>query len=159
MNDTTQEELPPLPTPRGFHGNLALPFWTAYELEAYARQCIATLKAENARLVADLEDTLQEALRNAAWAQNWKLIAGAGTDDAKQILEYLRRSEAAQSQAAAMARLLEEAQNCIHSAGQFLKRHPATVKELMPFVEETENMWERINAALATWKGSGKDLP
>ncbi len=56
--------------------------------------------------------------------------------------------EAAQSQVAAMAGLLEEAQNCIHSAGQFLKRHPATVKELMPFVEETENMWERINAIL-----------
>ena len=79
--------------------------------------------------------------------------------DEKEIQLAQRDAYAFKGQAAAMAGLLEEAQNCIHSAGQFLKRHPATVKELMPFVEETENMWERINAALATWKGSGKDLP
>ena len=140
MNDTTQEELPPLPTPRGFHGNLALPFWTAYELEAYARQCIATLKAENARLVADLEDTLQEALRNAAWAQNWKLIAGAGTDDAKQILEYLRRSEAAQSQAAVMAELLQILRDEI--AGATKVGHVWNLKGRV----------QEIDEALASWK-------
>ena len=136
----TTQDLPPLPPlPEQdccthVTDSETMDLFRADQMHDYARQCIATLKAENAE---------------------WKRIA----DQAHAALAENKGAVHWKSQAAAMAGLLEEAQNCIHSAGQFLKRHPATVKELMPFVEETENMWERINAALATWKGSGKDLP
>ena len=90
MTDTTQEELPPLPKNDRSVRGWDWPY-SPQEMKAYARQCIATLKAENARLKADLLDSTWQ-----DHADHWQ-----------------KRAEAAQFQAAVMAGLLEEAQEAI----------------------------------------------
>lgn len=72
---------------------------------------------------------------------------------------FYRKWSAAEADARKMQELLAEAQQVIHHAGQFLKRHPAEVKTLDPFVEETEEMWVKIQDALDALgqKGNAKD--
>ena len=66
MNDTTQEEFPPLP-----HADFACAnqssggkwndMYSADNMRDYARECIATLKAENERLRAAIADARDKA--------------------------------------------------------------------------------------------------
>ena len=113
MTNTTQEELPPLP-----HTEYKIGLEPAYDgsdMQDYARQCIATLKAELAQ---------------------WKPKDGAEWTDNEWLRNQLAMAyemqEAAQSQAAAMAGLLER-----------LRRYGGA-----------RRYWTgEIDAALAAWKG------
>ena len=145
MTDTTQEKLPPLPkNDRSVRG------WdwpsSPQEMKAYARKCIATLKAENARAAAEsrekvgiLRDVLYrngfvecdiQACNCGSWHARYGLKERfdeicdvlreadvlnneTGNLPIRAIAKLVERASAAQSQAAAMAGLLEEARNHI----------------------------------------------
>jgi cell division septum initiation protein DivIVA len=128
MTDTTQEELPPLPVGAGFY----LDEYSQEQMQDYARQCIATLKAENEKLRAELA-THQE----SSFHPDWSMLEATRSS----LREHMAAWQAAQSQAAAMAGLLEEARNLA------VKTMNLTAKK------DWDALTDRIDAALAAWKG------
>jgi hypothetical protein len=110
MTDTTQEELPPLPDECYKYERLI------NAMHEWGRQCIATLKAKNEMLRTLLIDAESVMVSQ----RDDRLAQGA-------------RAQAAESQAAAMAGLLEEARIYLHNVGNWGLR-------------------DDIDAALAAWR-------
>ena len=93
-------------------------------LHLQAAECITTLKAENERLRQEIAD--------------WKFSAEREGDRADQ---WMKEEEAAKSQAAAMAGLLEEALDMLGWPG---------------CNDEAAALHHKIDAALAAWKRDGE---
>ena len=127
MTDTTQEELPPLPVGAGFY----LDEYSQKQMQDYAHQCIATLRAENARLKEELSQF---------WFQE-RTMEQRGEEYAAWKRQCTVAMLASKSQAAAMAGLLEEASTAL--------RLDTTRKSQsdLQFV-----CADKIDAALAAWK-------
>jgi cell division septum initiation protein DivIVA len=128
MTDTTQD-LPPLPPPDAspVTGSIVYHTYSAGTMQAYARQCIATLKAENEKLLAELA-THQE----SSFHPDWSMLEATRSS----LRVHMAALKAAQSQAAAMAGLLED-------ASDFIKRkHGGSTAAT-----------DSYDAALAAWKG------
>jgi hypothetical protein len=157
---TTQEELPPLPP----HSHIDGENWIKqHRVENYGRLCIAKLKAENEGLrawVYGLESAngeLEYSIRQQESA--YKARAEAAQSQAAALQAELTEAKAqwakwaglyeheldncnkAESQAAAMARLLEDAR-------EWMGEPPIYFQPSAP------GSWRaRIDAALAAWKG------
>ena len=155
MTVTTQEELPPPVAYISGNGDGRLvwaervqskakhlfePLYTAEQL----RQCIATLRAENERVAGERDRWREDSMRQAATIN--RLAAAA--DDRNKFDEINNRVHqadivASQSQAAAMAGLLEEACNISKS------------RSIPPFIIKAWADWLLdVRAALAVWKGN-----
>ncbi len=127
-------DLPPLPESGADIGQ-TLQYCRA-DMLSYAHAARAPLLAEIERL------------KNPhVTGEMWKRLAESQGELLK--MNANERATAAEREVEKLRGLLSEAQQVIHAAGQFLKRHPATVRELQPFVEETEVMYEKIHDALA----------
>lgn len=111
---------------------------------------IAELEAERDAIKLQAQGWSMEAkAQRGTVRDSYQAVSGAAGEPgdwngAEPIRGIVAERDALRAELDAIRAQLIEAQQVIHHAGQFLKRHPAPVKTLEPFVEECEDMWQKI---------------